>query len=405
MSARVALARCPSYDLITLKKAISGALSLIGSLEEVVKPGQRVLLKINHLGHHPPEAAVITHPEFLRAVVELVREITDDIVVADGLDRPGLDGFGISGILAVARELGVELVNFKGTGYREVRRADFEMVRALPIAEAALDADVVITLPKLKTHMLCLMTNAIKNNYGFIPERLRVNCHRQFANPDDFSNLVVDVFDARKPELAIVDAVVALEGSGPSSGGAPKPLGLVMAGRDPVAVDAVASAVMGLDPTEVASTRHAGRRGLGETDLARIEVVGESLRSARNPFRLPANRLLVEALLPRLPGSLVRMAASLVGSMREYPRIIDARCAACGLCVKHCPERAVSLAHGKARIDYSRCIACFCCQEFCESKAVAARRRLLGRLLDLAAKTRRAVGRLVRARKDGAGST
>jgi uncharacterized protein (DUF362 family)/Pyruvate/2-oxoacid:ferredoxin oxidoreductase delta subunit len=400
MSTRVALARCAGYDLTTLKKAISGALSFIGSLEEVVKPGQRVLLKINHLGHHPPEAAVTTHPGFLRAVVELVREITDDIVVADGLDRPGLDGFAISGILRVSRELGVELLNFKGGGYREVRRTSFEMVRALPMAEAALDADVVITLPKLKTHMLCLMTGAVKNNYGFLPERLRVNLHGQLVYPDDFSNLVVDIFDALKPRLAIMDAVVALEGTGPSSGGTPKPLGLVIAGRDSVAVDAVASAVMGLHPTDVASTRHAARRGLGEADLARIEVVGESLKSARSPFRLPANRALMEALLPRLPAAFLRMVEGLLRRFREYPRIIRTRCVGCNLCVKHCAERAVSVVDGKAKIDYAGCIACFCCQEFCESNAVSTCRRPLGHVFTFAARTRNAFGRLVRLGRD-----
>jgi len=393
MPARVAIVRCPNYDARRLKTAISAALNSIGSLADVVKPGQRVLLKINHLGQHPPQAAVITHPEFVRAVVEVVREITDDVAVADGLGRPGLGGFEVSGILQVARELGVELVNFRGHGYREVCEPGFEMVRTLPIAEAALDADVIISLPKLKTHMLCLMTGAVKNNYGLLPERLRVNLHGQLVYPEDFSNLVVDIFAARKPDLVIMDAVVAMEGSGPGSGGTPKKLGLVLAGRDSVAVDSVASAVMGLDPLDVASTRHASRRGLGEADLAKIEIVGERLADVRRPFRLPANRMLMNAVLGRLPRSLVHLLQKLLRQLREHPRILAEQCTGCGLCVKHCPERAVSVVDGKARIDYRRCIACFCCQEFCESKAVGTRRRPTGRVFTFAAWTRRAFGR------------
>jgi uncharacterized protein (DUF362 family)/Pyruvate/2-oxoacid:ferredoxin oxidoreductase delta subunit len=362
-------------------------------LAAVVKPGQRVLLKINHLGSHPPEEAVTTHPAFVRAVVELVREITDNVVVADGLSRPGLEGFRVSGILAVAQELGVELLNFKGGGYREVRRSGFEMVTTLPIAEAALDADVIITLPKLKTHMLCLMTGAVKNNYGLLPERLRVNLHGQLVYPEDFSNLVVDIFEARKPDLVIMDAVVAMEGMGPGSMGTPKRLGLVLAGLDSVAVDAVASAVMGLDPSDVASTRHASRRGLGEADLSRIEIVGEPLAAARRRFSLPANRMLMDAVLSRLPRSLVGMLQGLLRHLREHPRILREQCTGCGLCEKHCAEGAVTVVDGKAKIDYTKCIACFCCQEFCESKAVGTRRRVIGRVFTFAAWSRRAFGR------------
>ena len=381
MPVRVALVRCTTYAPEQLKNAISMALNNIGSLAEVVKPGQRVLLKINHLGSHPPEAAVTTHPAFLRAVVELVREITDDIVVADGLSRPGLEGFTLSGILAMAREIGVEHLNFKGNGYREVCKPTYEMVKSLPIAESALDADVIITLPKLKTHMLCLMTGAVKNNYGFLPERLRVNLHGQLVYPQDFSNLVVDIFEARKPDLVIMDAVVAMEGTGPGSAGMPKKLGLVLAGRDSVAVDAVASAVMGLDPKDVASTRHASRRGLGEADLSRIEIMGETLAASRRTFRLPANRMLMDAVLARLPRPFVRVLQLVLRRMRECPRIVTTKCIGCGLCVEHCAEAAVTVVDGKAKIDYRKCIACFCCQEFCESDAVGTRRRPLGGVL------------------------
>jgi len=395
MRARVAVTRCPSYDPRVLREALSRSLSLIGSLTDVVKPGDRVLLKINHLGEHPPETAIDTHPAFLRAVVDLVREITPDVVVADGLDSPGLGGFEKSGILSACRELDVELLNFKGRPYREIRRAGFETVTSIAVAEAALDADVVITLPKLKTHMLCLMTNAVKNNYGFIPLRLRVNYHCQFPEPDAFSNMVVDVFEALRPHLVLVDAVTALEGTGPSRGGVPKPLGLVVAGRDCVAVDAVCAALMGLEPTEVASTRHAARRGLGEADLARIDVLGESIDAVSSPFRLPSNRMLMDAAITRLPAWVVRAVTGLIRSTREYPNVVRTRCIGCGLCVRHCPVHAVTLVDGKARIDLGRCIACFCCQEFCESDAIGVTHRPVGRVASFVLRLQRRIRRIM----------
>jgi len=397
MPAQVAVTRCPDYDPTALKHALADALNLIGSLGSVVKPSHRVLLKINHLGsHHRIDSAINTHPEFLRVVVELVREITPDVVVADGLDVRGFDGFTSSGTLEICRQLDVELLNFRGAGYREVTCSDFETIDRVPMACAALDADVVITLPKLKTHMLCLMTNAVKNNYGFVPLRLRVNYHRQFADPDVFSNLVVDLFRARVPELAIVDAVDALEGTGPSRGGVPKRLGLVLAGRDCLAVDAVSAAIMGLEPAEVATNAHAARRGLGEADLAKIDVLGERIEDVRSPFRLPASRLLVQGVLRRLPAWVMRFFGAFSGSMREFPRVVRDHCIGCGLCVRHCPEDAVTLVDGKAVIDRERCIACFCCQEFCESDAIGVRRRLLGRILSLTSRVLRSARRLIR---------
>ena len=398
MRATVAITRCPSYDREPLKDAVRTALSFIGSLAAVVKPSQRVLLKINHLGRHPPESAVQTRPEFVRAVIELVREITDNVVVADGLERPGVEDFAGSGVLQVCRDLGVELLNFKGHGYREVKHPAFEAVGPVPVPDAVLDADVIITLPKLKTHVLCLLTGAVKNNYGFVPTRLRSNYHLMFPEPDAFSNVVVDVFDACRPHLAIVDAVVALEGTGPSSGGTPKPLGLVLAGRDCVAVDAVASAIMGLAPTTVASTRHAARRGIGEADLDNIEVLGEPIDAVLSPFTLPDNRMLLESALSHLPKPVVRVLTGLIRSGREYPHVIESRCVACGLCVKHCPTDAVTLVGKTAEIDPRRCIACFCCQEFCEHGAIGVRREGLGQLIAVAAKVRRLLKRLLRGR-------
>ena len=397
MPALVSLVRQTDYDPLALKASVAQALELIGGLEQMVRPGQRVFLKINQLGVHPAESAINTHPELIRAVVELVREITNDIIVGDDVEKAGTAGFEITGTRRICENLGVKLINLKEHPHREVKRHDYELTTSIPMSVPPLEADVVITLPKLKTHMLCLLTNAVKNNYGFLPHRLKPNYHRQFIRPDEFSNLLVDIYLACKPHLAIVDAVTALEGLGPSRGGKPKQLGLVMAGRDSVAVDAVAAAVMGVDPLTVATTRHAARRKIGKADLAKIEVLGESIDSVRDPFKLPANRLLVESVFAAMPGPLVGLLHKLIESTREYPRILSGRCIGCGLCAKHCPNDAIRIVDRKAVIDFAKCISCFCCQEFCESDAIATRLPVVGRGVQAAGRALRGARRVVRA--------
>ncbi len=379
----VSVVRCPTYDPAALAEAIRAAVEPFGGMRSVVKPGARVLLKINHLGRHAPETAVDTHPELLKAVIRLVQTLTPNVTVADGLWNAGLDDFEVSGTAGACRETGVSLVNLTGHGCREVKRAGFEAVKSLPISEAALDADVVINLPKLKTHSLCLMTCAIKNSYGLLPRQLKVNFHRLYGDPDEFGNMLVDVWSARPPELTIVDAVTAMEGNGPAGDGRPKDLGLVVAGRDAVAVDAVAAALMGLAPGAVASTRHAARRGLGEADLGKIEIVGEPIARARRRFELPAATPIVELLAHRLPRPVMRLLARMLMSTRNYPRIVESRCTGCGLCVRHCPAAAICVSGARAHIDRAHCIACFCCQEFCEQAAVDAKPSGLGALLAL----------------------
>ena len=379
----VSVVRCERYDRAQLEQALRKALEPFGSIASIVKPGARVLLKINHLGRHAPETAVDTHPELLRAVIELVQTVTPNVTVADGLWNAGLDDFEVSGTAGACRETGATLVNLTGHGYREVRRDGLEAVKSLPFAEPALDADVVINLPKLKTHALCLMTCAVKNSYGFLPRQLKVNFHRIYGDPDQFANMLVDVWQARPPELTIVDAVTAMEGNGPSSDGRPKDLGLIIAGRDAVAIDAVAAALMGLGPNSVASTRHAARRGLGEADLAKIQIVGEPIARARQRFELPAATSVVELIANRLPKPVLRLLARVLMSTRVYPRIVESRCTGCGLCVHHCPAAAVRVVGSRARIDRAKCVACFCCQEFCEQAAVDARPSGFGALVTL----------------------
>jgi len=302
--------------------------------------------------------------------------------VGDGLEGPDDAPYETTGYARICSKEGLKLVNFSRQGYVSVPVAGCYAVSPVPIASVAAGADFVITVPKWKTHMLTLVTGAVKNNYGYLPHEVKLRLHREQIVPADFAGAVVDVYAACPPGFVVVDAIDALEGSGPSRGGRPRHLGLLIAGTDAVAVDAVCSASIGLDPMQVATTRLAHQRGLGTGDLSDIEVAGSSIQEARcEDFARPANQYLLGPVADRLPRGVRRMMSRVLRRTRQWPRVRPEKCTGCGVCATHCPQDAIEIEHGKAQIHYDECISCFCCLEFCPSDALRPDRSLSGKCL------------------------
>jgi len=379
--AEVAIAECGSYDPAEVTSALERALAAAGGLDSVVKRGDRVFVKPNHLGEHPIELAINTHPAVLGAVCEALLELGARVVVGDGLTKPGDGPFRTSGIYDACKKLDVELVNLRGTDYARVEIPG-GTVDAVHFSRLALDSDLIITMPKLKTHVLTQFTGAVKNSYGFLPDKLRATLHRRFIEPKRFSAVVVDVFSVKAPALAVMDAVVALEGEGPSRGGRPKEMGLLLASRDCVALDAVSTALAGFEPAEISTTRIAAERGLGVGDLDDIDVVGTPMAEALSPgFARPKSIEGVRAMLDAAPAFVTKALGKVLELSKEFPVVVRDACIGCGLCERHCPAGAVKITNGKAVIDYALCISCFCCQEFCESDAIKVGRTRTGQTI------------------------
>jgi len=361
--AKVSIVRAVDYGGAGIDAAMEEAVELVGGLEHVVKPGSRVFVKINHLSPaSPPERGIITHPAFVEAVLKLLIRVGVRVTVGDDIDSSSGDGFQVSGFRQMCQRAGVALVNLREAGFVEARCQGRFLEK---VSRIAADADVIVNLPKLKTHSLTVLTGGVKNMYGVIPGGLRTRFHGDYAAKEDFAHVLTDIFSAARPQLTIMDGVVAMEGEGPAAGKLRR-LGVVLASRDAVALDVVAAGIIGLDPLGVLTTRYASERGLGVGRLQDIGVAGERLEDvAVSDFKIPLSGTAV--LVGRAPRFLVR---SVTGRLSPRPRLVEQRCTGCFECVRACPAGAISARGRTVEIDQGKCISCMCCHEVCRFDAI-----------------------------------
>lgn len=371
----VALVRCPSYEGEVVAKAVRRSLDLMGGLAECLSPSTKVFVKINHLSPNaPPDRAICTHPGFVREILRVLLEGHVRVTVGDDVNFGPGDEFLATGFRQVCVELGVPLVNLRKVGFSEISLKGAEL-KSVFIAKPVLEADLVLNLPKLKTHSFTVFTGAVKNMYGVIPCGFRLDGHRRFLRSDQFSRMLVDVFSAVPRQLTIMDAIIGMEGEGPSSG-VPKTMGLIISGKDGVAVDAVASRIAGYSPLHIFTTSEAQARGLGVGDLRSIKVVGEKVEDVECRDFRPS---LAAAGLFRhwLPSFLY---AYVSGQLVLTPEVLPAKCTACLDCIDICPAKTISLVSDKAWVDENRCIHCLCCHEVCLHRSIRLKQRPLGKL-------------------------
>ncbi len=329
--------------------------------------GKSVLLKPNMLGGWKPEAGVTTHPSLVRAMRLALEERGARVQVGD---NPGVAGYGA--IERCGKRSG--LAEAAGDGWLNMAR-DWERVDlhsrfgdSTIVSRAVLEADLLVSLPKFKTHMGTVFTGAIKNSFGFIVGAEKARMHTLAPRPSDFGELLLDIYGLRPPDLVVIDAGTVMEGNGPSNGSL-RQVGKLLAGTDGVAVDALAAHMMGVDPNRIPALRAADSRGLGPLELEALQVTGSF--EVIPHFKLPMS-----------------LASSRLGGLLQYPgfsfisrprlKADPERCNGCGTCSKHCPVNAIEM--GKRPIfNRSACIGCYCCYELCPEQALKPR-SLFGQL-------------------------
>jgi uncharacterized protein (DUF362 family)/Pyruvate/2-oxoacid:ferredoxin oxidoreductase delta subunit len=325
--------------------------------------GKQVLIKPNALRASDAREGIVVNPAVLRAVVERVETMGPASIIVG--DNPGIFSYGaneeafrITGLREAAKGY---YQNIGTDSQRVPFNADF--MPTVSLSRAVLDADIIISLPKFKTHGLTVITGAIKNSFGFLPGALKAKLHKAAGNAERFHEVIVDVFQLRVPDLLLVDAVVGMEGNGPASPDL-RAIGLILASDNAVALDAVIATMMGLEPGRLRFLQKAKERGLGDYDLSTIELMGELKR-------------LPDFKLPPLGGEAILNNEDMVTELHSRtivrPQVAPELCTGCGTCIDQCPVSALSMEDHFPHVDADTCITCFCCQEICPEKAMTLR--------------------------------
>lgn len=321
------------------------------------------MIKPNVLRGSEADEGIVTHPAMVRAVVEKVETMRPASIVVG--DNPGIFCYGANeetfkktGLMEAAKGYYQNIGN-------DSEKVDFnpDFVPTVSISRAVLEADIIISLPKFKTHGLTIITGAIKNSYGFLPGAQKARLHKAAGSMERFHEMLVDVFRLRVPDLFLLDAVVGMEGNGPASPDL-RDIGLILASDNGVALDAVMATMVECEPGRLRFLQRAKQVGLGDYDLGTIEIIGELKKLS--DFKLPP--LGGEAILGNVAAQ-ARLHSRTILRPQADPEL----CTACGTCVDQCPVSALSLNDRLPRVDPEACIICFCCQEICPEKAITLR--------------------------------
>ncbi len=374
MSLRVAVQPLDDYQPARVQAALQAVLQPLGGMQAFVKPGQKVLLKPNLLAGKPAAKAVTTHPEIVKQTILLAQSC--GAVVSVG-DSPGIGSptsvARRAGILQVVEQTGASFVPFEQSLNLRTQGSTFH---ELQVAKAVLEAEVIINLPKLKTHQMMGLTAAVKNMFGAVVGMRKARLHLQ-AGTDKafFALMLLELAEQLKPALSILDGVVAMEGEGPGSGD-PVQVGALLAGVNPLAVDTVAAHLLGLPPDLSWTQKVARQTGRSGADITAIRICGTDPARLRPRHFRPAGSTDVNFGLPGPIRALLR------NSLTARPSVRSGECVRCGHCISHCPPQAMRLGTDQVEIDYQQCIRCFCCQELCPHGALQTEQGLLLKLAD-----------------------
>ena len=380
---KVAIVKCENYQEDRVKRAVRKCINLLGGISNFINKNEKVFIKPNLLRASLPENLIIAHPTLVKSVAKLVLNLGAEVVIGDSpggsFNKTSLSKiYELSGLKDISEEIGA-MLNWD-TNYSVISNPEGMLVKSFEIIDAVSKTDKLISISKLKTHGFTYITGAVKNLFGLVPGLKKIGFHTKFPNVDHFSEMLLDLYSLTRPALNIMDAVIAMEGKGPSAGDA-KEVGLILASDDAISLDFVTTHVIGINPFKVPTLKTAIGRNIISGKIDDIEILGEEIDSVRVlDFKPPPTERIDFWFYPPI----IRKWA--VRNLNLIP-VIKSDCIGCGVCIKNCPADAIKIiligkeAKKKANIDLKKCIRCYCCHELCPEKAVELRKPLLLKML------------------------
>ncbi|TXT54736.1 MAG: hypothetical protein BAJALOKI2v1_730008 [Promethearchaeota archaeon] len=371
MKSKVAIQRIEKKEI---KSAVFNALEIIKAERLFTNENMTILIKPNILMGKDPERAVTTHPEVLRSTIQWIKQFNPKrIIVAEssgtktiGATEKAFEG---SQIKLVCEEEEVEWTPFEKTKRKIYKVKDPLVLEEITTSNLLAEADLIINIPKIKTHSQCLLTCSIKNMFGTLLLGNKPRVHAKYPSLESFNSALADIYSVSNPQLTIVDGFLCQEGNGPTKGDVVE-LGLILAGFDGVAIDTVVCKIIGFNPNEVIHIEKAKEKGLGTNDLKEIQIVGDEIESVKRKFKKPR----IKPVSVPLP----KWLADYVGEkiFKATIKFDSSKCIMCKTCIKNCPVDALKAPklRSKKRIpiwDKSKCISCYCCAELCPEEAVS----------------------------------
>ncbi|EKQ69339.1 hypothetical protein OsccyDRAFT_1965 [Leptolyngbyaceae cyanobacterium JSC-12] len=293
----VSMIRAQSYETTQLRASLETLLEPLGSIQAFVKPGDRVLLKPNLLTGARPTKECVTRPEVVYCVAQLVKEAGGHPFLGDGPAFGSAEGVArANGYLPLIEELKLPIIEFHGKRY-EIVSDEFNH---LLLSKEAMDADVVINLPKVKSHVQLTLTMGVKNLFGCVPGKMKAWWHMEAGKSSErFAAMLVETARTINPDLTILDGILGHEGNGPS-GGEPRALGVLAASSNVFALDRSLVEILQVDPASIPTIAASQRLGLCP-DLSAIAFPLSHPSDLRiDHWRLPDRLMPIDFGMPRV---------------------------------------------------------------------------------------------------------